>query len=206
MPSSLSTAPVPLVLASSSPRRHQLLLDAGFAHTVISPAINDAQLCIPPNVPPHHWACTLAYLKARSASDRAPPGSVILAADTIVLKDGDVLGQPRDEHDARRILRALSGGTHGVITGVALLTRDQRILFSDSATVSVGELTDRMIEPYLASGSWKGKAGAYNLAERLAENWPIACEGDPATVMGLPIARLATMLPRLGVRRQDRST
>ena len=199
-----------LVLASVSPRRRSLLDGAGFAHDAASPGIDDAALRHTPGIDPAVWTMALAHLKARSASRKffgeeamVPSSVVLLAADTIVVKHDQVIGQPADERDARRILQLLENGHHRVMTGVALLTRARRRLWFDEARVRVGELGRDRIEGYLASGTWRGKAGAYNLSERLADQWPIQYEGDPGTIMGLPMRRLAPMLRRLLVQGDD---
>lgn len=210
-----------LVLASTSPRRRQILIEAGFPHDSFSPGIDDAPLHAPEGAPPKLWAATLALLKAKAAEKRlatgapvlpssARPGAaptpgqpssvnnrLLLAADTIVVKEGMILGQPMTDDDARATLKRLSAGSHSVITAVALLSEGRRLLFADEARVFVGTLGDDLIDPYVASGSWRGKAGAYNLMERLADNWPITFTGDPATIMGLPIRRLTPILTRL---------
>jgi septum formation protein len=191
-----------LVLASTSPRRRLLLKDAGYTHAAISPGLDDAQLSPSPSVPPHHWSAALAYLKARAALEqpgfpvRPASACLLLAADTIVVKRGRILGHPMTETDARSILTSLDNGEHTVITGVALLTDHRRILFTDAAHVRVGLIGRERLDAYIASGLWRGKAGAYNLAERLADHWPIEYTGDPATIMGLPIQRLRPLLDR----------
>ncbi|GIK19471.1 MAG: Maf-like protein [Leptolyngbya sp. PLA2] len=189
-----------LILASSSPRRRELLARHGVAHEAVDPAIDDALLS-PGSVPPHAWVASLAYLKAASvaasldAADAAD-AAVILAADTLCFKDGELLGQPRDEADAERIIRMLQGGSHRVLTGVALVCprTGRRDLFTDPATVSLGIVGDDRIAGYIASGGWRGKAGAYNYAERLADGWPLSCDGDPESVMGLPVRRVLQRL------------
>ena len=195
-----ATGGVRLVLASTSPRRRQLLAEAGLEHEAMSPGVNDAELDVPRHVPAHQWACALAHLKARSALrvlGGHARGAVIIGADTVVVKDGRILGQPASESEAGGILRELRDGCHVVITGVAILSESGRTLMSDSAGVRVGPLSDGVIDRYVASGGWKGKAGGYNLSERLAEGWPISFEGDAATIMGFPVARVAPRLRRL---------
>lgn len=196
-----------LYLASASPRRRRLLDEAGFAHIAEPPPLDDATLD-PGDARPDHWVAALAYLKARASERRlARQGRgpfVVLGADTVVVKAGEIIGQPRDRADAERILRALSDGEHDVLTGVAILPPEQgdplgprRDIFVDSARVRVGSLTDDMISSYLNRGGWSGKAGAYNLAERLADGWPISYTGDPGAIMGLPMRRLAPRLETL---------
>lgn len=193
-----------LLLASRSPRRHELLASHGIEHDAEHPGVDDADL-IAGAVKPAEWVAALAYFKAAAALDRLRRGNVpvdrlVLGADTICLKDGHLIGQARDSADAERILRLLSDGSHEVLTGVALLgPRDgTRELFVDRARVHVGALGDGLIRPYIASGVWRGKAGAYNLRERIEAGWPIRYEGDPTTIMGLPMRRLLHRLARLG--------
>jgi septum formation protein len=187
-----------LILASASPRRARLLRDAGFHARAEPPPIDDATLD-PAGRSPERWVTLLARLKARLSLTRSlargERALLILAADTIVLKDGAIIGQPRDRADAERILRLLRDGRHTVLTAAALvsdLAPPRTIL--DSAAVAVGHVPDADLAPYLDSGDWRGKAGAYNLEERLAAAWPIAYTGDPATIMGLPMRRLAPIL------------
>lgn len=187
-----------LVLASASPRRSALLTEAGFAHRVESPTIDDADLA-QGNVAPEQWVASLAYLKARNVFDRLRANHehdiLVVGADTVVVKNGEVIGQPKDEDEARRILRTLRNGEHSVITGVALLADGSvRRLFTDAASVRVGDVTDEMIERYVSTWSWRGKAGGYNLRERIDDGWPIEFEGDASTVMGLPMRRLTPLL------------
>lgn len=187
-----------LVLASASPRRAKLLRDAGFAFEVVRPPLDDAALR-PGVATPRAWVAALAHLKANATRRALPPDvaerSVVLGADTVVVKDGEIIGQPTDEAHARAILERLRGGSHTVLTGVALLApRAPREIFADEAGVRVGRIEDGAIAQYIGSGAWAGKAGAYNLEERLDAGWPIEHEGDPTTVMGLPMRALT---PRL---------
>ncbi|MBX3363425.1 MAG: Maf family protein [Phycisphaeraceae bacterium] len=214
-PSPDCPAPV-LVLASTSPRRRQLLTEAGIAHIAISPGIDDAVLA-PGRVHVAAWVAALAYLKARAGALRmagdecVPPAdsrpsigatTLVLGADTLCVQDGVIIGQARDENQARRILQGFSGRRHEVITGVALVRPDgERVtMFVDRASVDMGVLTARDIENYLAGGAWRGKAGAYNLTERLEAGWPIRFDGDPTTIVGLPMLRLRAFLERFGLR------
>jgi septum formation protein len=198
--------PVMLYLASASPRRRLLLEEAGFTPDVISSGIDDAELR-PRTVAPAHWAAALAYLKARGGLRFAEAG-LVLGADTIVDKGGDIIGQPCDADHARSTILRLANGTHHVISGVALLWRHEdgtirRRIFADASTVHVGPLTPEAVDAYVDSGDWRGKAGAYNLSERIEAGWPITFEGDPATVMGLPMQRLIPMLDTLRCVRQE---
>lgn len=98
------------------------------------------------------------------------------------------------------MLKALQNGSHEVVTGVALVWPDsaRREIFVDTAVVHVGTIGDVEIENYIKDGGWQGKAGAYNLSERIEAGWPITYEGDPSTVMGLPMKALLRRLAKIG--------
>lgn len=184
-------------LASASPRRHELLERAGVPVRVVRSGLDDGRLRSG-STDPVGWTMALAYLKARAGLERTADGEVVLGADTMVVKDDRMIGQPLDADDARRILRELSDGEHTVVTGVAMVWRAegelQRVVFADVARVRVGRLEPDMIDRYIESGQWMGKAGAYNLMERVAAGWPIEWDGDPGTIMGLPMDRLRPLL------------
>jgi len=190
-----------ILLASQSPRRLQLLQESQLPCRVIESGVDDSQLA-PPPVSPERWAMALAYLKARAALERAAPlpaGSTVLGADTVVAKDGRIIGQPRDARGARQIIDALRGGSHRVVTGVALVDAPgSRRIFVDTATVTFGPIPDAALDAYIDSGQWRGKAGGYNLFERTQAGWPLSVEGDPSTVVGLPIRLLLRVLGRDG--------
>jgi septum formation protein len=190
-----------LVLASSSPRRRRLLSERRLRHEVIDPGVDDGQLA-PGRVSPRDWAAALAHLKARAgmAAARAcgltGPAMLLLSADTLIEKDGAVIGQARNVAEARTILRLLRGGRHRVITAAVLIHAFGEDWVVDEAEVEFGWVDDVEIELYVASGSWAGKAGAYNLIERIQAGWPIRHAGDPTTVMGLPMLRLEPLILR----------
>ncbi len=194
-----------LLLASSSPRRRLLLEEAGFDFVAANPPIDDGEL-VPGEVSPEQWVAALAFLKASVGIElllAADPAEhwLVLGADTLVEQEGELLGQPRDIDHARTIIQTLAGNTHEVHTGVALLDprTGQRHIFVDSATVTVGEIAAAEIDAYLDTGAWQGKAGAYNLYERLDAGWPITFTGDPTTIVGLPMQRLLALLERLDI-------
>jgi septum formation protein len=187
-----------VLLASRSPRRTNLLRDAGIAHQAAHPGFDDA-LLVPGNVAPGVWIASLAYLKAwatwreLSRSTRGTPmPRFILGADTACLVDGDLVGTPTSAAEARAMISRMVARDHDVITGVAIIdTRSGgREVFVDRATVTIGELSDAHIDEYVATGAWQGKAGAYNLSERVDAGWPMRWEGDPTTIMGLPMREL----------------
>jgi septum formation protein len=196
----------PLWLASASPRRTQLLREAGIQHEVIVPVIDDGRLQ-PGGCEPVRWVMSLAYLKARAAAEglreRGVSRGLVLGADTVcALSDGRILGQAASEGTARDMIRSVAGTAHQTITGVCVLSihkgMTRRLMVHDAAVVHVGDLTADQVEEYVVGGTWRGKAGAYNLAERVAAGWPIVCEGDPTTVMGLPMRRLPGWLRLAG--------
>lgn len=179
---------------------------AGIDHDAASPGLEDGDLR-PGAVSAEQWVAALAYLKAAAGRLHVPRHDdrvLVLGADTACVQDGRLIGTPLTDAEAREMLRAFSGRTHRVITGVSILDTKtgRRHLFVDDATVSVGPLSDRQIDEYVASGDWRGKAGAYNLSERQGAGWPIACTGDPTTVMGLPMRALARRLRRITGRIQ----
>lgn len=188
-------------LASQSPRRRKLLDEHGVMHATVSAGVDDG-LLMRGGVTPAQWVAALAYFKAAAGRDRldradAQPGEVvILGADTVVRKGERLIGQPSDAQDAERIIRTLQNGSHEVLTGVAFvdLASGQRDMWVDKASVRVGDIGDERIADYLRSNGWRGKAGAYNLSERLADGWPIEFDGDPGTIMGLPMQRLVDRL------------
>jgi septum formation protein len=192
-----------LILASRSPRRRQLLDEAGIAHTVrLAEEIDDGDL-LPGRVPPENWVAALAYLKARAVADGlddSAPGPVVLGADTVCVQDEEIIGQPADRADAARIIRLFENRAHEVMTGVALVECGGAIadLFVERASVRVGSIGDEAIESYLETGMWRGKAGAYNLFERLEAGWPIEFDGDGTTIVGLPMEALGKRLCELG--------
>ncbi len=191
------------ILASRSPRRRELLARAGIGcEVVVARGVDDSDLS-PGDVSPENWVASLAYLKARAVADGLDPGepAVVLGADTVCVLDGEIIGQPTDREDARRIIESFEGRSHGVLTGVALVNeRGETLdLFVDRARVRVGVIGDEAIESYLDSGDWRGKAGAYNLFERLEAGWPIEFEGDETTIVGLPMGATRRRLRALGL-------
>ncbi len=183
------------VLASSSPRRQQLLREAGYRFVVIEPSMHEPDEAFT-GLSPAQQAESLAYFKARAVADLYA-GKCVLGADTIVAVGAMVLGKPADADDARTMLQNLSGTRHCVITGVALLTPDgRRIIASDATFVTMRAITPDEIEQYIASGEWMGKAGAYAIQET-ADRFVAKVEGSFSNIVGLPMELLARMLERI---------
>mgnify|MGYP003700372841 FL=1 len=184
-----------ILLASRSPRRRELLREHGFEFELASCSVDDGALRPGNAADARAWVMSLAFLKASAAVGDPLAASgriVVLGADTVCVKDGQIIGQPEDEAHARQIVRMLSDGEHEVLTGVALICPGtlRREIYVEQSVVRVGVIEEAWIDEYLATGQWRGKAGAYNLAERQRAGWPIECLGDPTSVMGLPMATL----------------
>ncbi len=183
-----------LVLASSSPRRRDLLHQAGLAFQVRSPRLEEPNWSMP--LDPSQQAEALAYFKARSVW-QCDPKCLVLGADTVVAGPDGLLGKPRDRQDARRMLETLSGSRHAVITGVALLGPGcgRRRIASDITYVTMRKMSPEEVQGYLDSGEWEGKAGAYAIQET-ADRFVTRVEGSFSNVVGLPIELLQRMMSR----------
>lgn len=186
-----------LVLASASPRRAALMREYGYEFEVTTPPLEEPAF-LPGNPAPAQQAEALAYFKARSTAERVQ-GAVILAADTLVALGERVFGKPTDRAHARRILQMLSGTTHDVITGVAILdtTTGDRIIRHDSTAVTMNSLTDTQLEDYLDTGAWKGKAGAYGIQDH-GDEFVVRVSGSFTNVVGLPMELVSDLLGTLG--------
>jgi septum formation protein len=186
-----------LVLASSSPRRRELLAEAGFEFDVVRPPFEEPA-SFQEAVTPAARAEALAYFKARSVAD-GHGDACVLGADTVVAVAGRVLGKPADRAEAERMLRALSGTRHAVISGVAVLGPDGiRMISSETTYVTMRPLSDREVADYLDSGEWIGKAGAYAIQET-ADRFVVNVEGSLSNVVGLPMELVARMMAELGL-------
>jgi len=185
-----------LILASNSPRRRDLLCQIG-ADFSIDPADVDERVL--PNEPPEEYAIRVALDKARIAAVRAGAGMVI-AADTIVVIDDEILGKPADAKDAERMLSMLSGKVHSVITGLAVMDAATGKTLTRTSTTHVWFhlLAPQEIESYIATGEPLDKAGAYGIQERgalLVDK----IEGCYFNVVGLPLSLLGEMLRTFGI-------
>jgi septum formation protein len=180
-----------LVLASSSPRRRDLLAAAGYDFDVVPPPI-DEPTHWPRHLLPAALAEALAYFKARSVADRND-GSRVLGADTICACNGRIMGKPADADHARAMLHELSHNRHAVITGVAVIAGDRRRIASDTTWVTMRPMDADDIEGYIDSGEWDGKAGAYAIQES-ADRYVERLDGSFSNVVGLPIELLGRLI------------
>jgi septum formation protein len=182
----------PLILASASPRRRELLAQAGFTFEVISADVPELRK---PGEDPIRFVTRLAREKAEAviAGQAITPDSIVLGADTIVLVDDEVLGKPQDEADAARMLRLLSGQTHQVITGVCLAKGRERQRAAEVTFVRFATLSDPEIDDYVATGEPLDKAGAYAIQGR-ASRWVPRIHACYFNVVGLPLALVSSMI------------
>lgn len=183
-----------LVLASASPRRADLLRQIGLDFTVLPSTIEEESICAdsPPDL-----ALKTAIAKARDVASRLEVG-LIVGADTIVVLDGEIFGKPKDESDAKTILKKLSGRYHEVITGVSIVdakTGDD-ISWAETTKVFFRELTDEEIISYVQTGIPLDKAGAYGIQDRAAA-FVSRIEGCYFNVVGLPLASLVENIRRI---------
>lgn len=183
-----------IILASGSPRRKQLMELAGIPCEIIVSNVDETVFGAP-----DEQVKELALRKAKAVLFMLPEGenNIIIAADTLVYINERVLGKPRDADEAFEMLRALSGNSHTVFTGVALVCGDYEHVFSDATRVYFHELSDAEILAYIATGEPFDKAGAYGVQERGAVLVD-KVEGDFYTVVGLPIAKVARALSGMG--------
>lgn len=184
----------PLILASGSPRRREILTDAGLPFTVL---VTEADETLPAGLSPEESVKELSLRKAKAALRLADAGAVVLAADTMVaaVKDGKeiTLGKPQNEAEAKEMLRLLSGTTHRVLTGITLTDGHRTITDAVSTEVHMRIITEEELERYVATGSPLDKAGAYGVQEH-AGLFVTGITGDYFNVVGLPLCRVGEIL------------
>ena len=201
------TPPQPhIILASSSPRRRELLQEAGYDFTVVAPT-EDVECGVCSDFGPSGLVADLAYRKASAVREmleaspeqvaHSPESNIIVAADTVDECDGFTLGKPRDEDDARVMLQRLSNRDHRVLSGVCVwrMRDDVRLIRVAVSKLRMDRLTDAQLDEYLASGQWEGKAGSFGYQDRLG--WVHLTEGTESNVVGLPMELLREMLEEI---------
>jgi septum formation protein len=185
-----------LILASSSPRRAEILRHAGLAFSVLSSAVDETPL---PGESPEALVLRLALAKAELVAARAVGPAIVAGADTTVVCEGKFLNKPESPEEARAMLRMLSGRAHSVLTGVALirLPDNQRRQFTESTKVQFREVSESELSDYLATKEPYDKAGAYAIQGHAGRFIP-RIEGCYFNVVGLPLSRLLSELQSLG--------
>src|ERR1051326_1938704 len=193
-----------LILASASARRAEILHAAGLHFTVLSSAVDETPIA---GESPQDLVQRLADAKAELVAARAAGPAIVIAADTEVVLDGQVLGKPRTSEDARQMLKKLSGRTHKVITGVTLvrLPDAERRQFVESTQVQFALIPDEEITRYLGTGEPFDKAGSYAIQGRAGRYVP-RIDGCYFNIVGLPLARLCAALTELGWSQEETQT
>lgn len=182
------TLPFPLILASTSPRRKHLLEQIGMTFTV-QPSNVDESLIPTFGAVPEEFVQRLALLKAQDVASKTPARSIVLGSDTIVVLDGEILGKPVDADDAKNMLRRLSGNTHTVYTGIALVDSEtySSVTAVQRTDVTFRELSDDEIAGYVATGSPLDKAGSYGIQDDFGAVFVAHIVGCYYTIVGLPL-------------------
>ncbi len=179
-----------IILASNSPRRRELLKNAGIDFTVIPSSFVEPKNS---NLSPEKYAEFLAYNKALTVFNEH--GGVVIGADTIVVLDEEILGKPKDKNDAFRMLKNLSNKTHLVITGYAVITSEKVFKGCDVTKVTFKELSNELISEYIKTGSPLDKAGAYGIQDKILLVDSVV--GDYDNVVGLPTYKILKILAEI---------
>lgn len=192
--------PPRLVLASQSPRRIRMLSDLHIPFRILHVKFRETM----PSLPPEEAARLLAWRKVETACRHLPEG-IVIAADTIVAKHGHLYGKPKNERDAESMLRQLAGGTHEVITAVAVMNAKTKsgMLASETSRVTFRNLNAKTIKNYVATGEPLDKAGGYAI-QGLGGKLISRFTGDRLNIIGLPVKLLAAMLRKFGIRIPNR--
>jgi septum formation protein len=198
----MSTSKLPLLLlASNSPRRRELLALGGWMFTL---DVADIDETVRPGEQPAIYVERLAAEKARAVLPRSRPEHVIIGSDTTVVLDGEILGKPADQSEARAMLTRLRGRSHQVYTGIAVLRAEDQTMLSDVCLTEVPmrDYSDTEMEAYIESGDPLDKAGAYGIQN--PDFQPVVnMQGCYASVMGLPLCHLTVLLRRLDIAPRD---
>jgi septum formation protein len=184
------------ILASASPRRKQLLIEAGYEFTIVPPDIDESAFPTS-GIKASEYAEALALAKAKKNAHKYP-NHLILGADTVVDFKGQIIGKPVDAEEAEQIIRKLFSAPHKVITGVAIvrLSDGMELNQSDSTTIYPKKLSPEQIEEHIKSESWRDKAGAYAIKEN-GDEFIERIDGSLTNVMGLPMELLEQLLKKL---------
>jgi septum formation protein len=186
----------PVILASASPRRRQLMLAAGYEFTVVTSGIDETNFSAE-GIEPYRFAEQLALAKANDVAPKYPD-KIVIGADTIVDYAGRIIGKPEDDIEARQIVENLFSSPHKVITGLAIvrLCDNTELVAHDSTTVYPKRLTPEQISQHIETGLWKDKAGAYAIQEN-GDEFIEKIDGSMTNVMGLPMELLQKLLKQI---------
>ncbi len=187
-----------LILASQSPRRKELLHQIQLSFSVISSTVDET---FSSDLMPHEVVMYLARKKAKEIALQHPTDYVI-GSDTVVTKDGKILGKPESKEEAKEMLMMLSGSNHAVYTGVAILHGEVEELFYEKTDVTFWELTPEEIDDYIASEEPFDKAGSYGI-QGIGAKFVKEIKGDYFSVVGLPISRVNRTLIKMGYLRPE---
>lgn len=179
-----------VVLASRSPRRIELIAQLGITPEVVPADIDETPQ---PGEQPAEYVQRLASSKARAVQERLATDAFVLGADTTVDLDGTILGQPENEADARRMLKALSARTHRVHTGVAVVGSTTAQVLVVTSLVTFEPVTEALLDWYIGTGEWQGKAGSYAI-QGLGGTLVQATRGSMSNIIGLPLRETAQLL------------
>ncbi len=188
--------PLPFILASASPRRRELLTEAGYTFVSVTADVDESAFPAT-GVRPCEYARHLALAKAENIAKRFPD-RLVLGADTVADFNGEIIGKPTDAKDAERITQKLFSAPHKVITGLAVvrLSDNTQLLESDATTVYPKKMTAEQIARHIESGCWQDKAGAYAI-KQTGDEFIERIDGSLTNVMGLPMELLKKMLTGL---------
>ncbi len=181
-----------LILASASPRRKELLIKQGFEFEIITADIDERKI-EKRFSEPQEAVKQLAYEKARAVFEENTE-AVVIGADTVVVFKGKTLGKPKDKEEAYEMLSSLSGNEHEVYTGVAVISKEETVIFADRTAVLFKKLSEKDINAYIATGSPFDKAGSYGIQD---SDFVKEIQGGFDNVMGLPAKRLAPVLSKI---------
>jgi len=185
-----------LILASASPRRKKLLEQIGLQFSVSNEDINESYLV---DESPEEYVRRMAEEKASSALSRLQnSATIVIAADTLVVKGSRLMGKPTDREDCLRMLKLLSDGEHRVLSAVCVATATLKKIVLHESTVSFGPISEQQAEDYWSSGEPKGKAGSYGI-QGLGALFVRRIEGSYSSVMGLPLFETANLLKEFGI-------
>jgi len=179
-----------VVLASRSPRRIELIAQLGITPDIVPADIDETPLS---GEQPAEYVQRLASSKARAVQERLATDAFVLGADTTVDLDGSIFGQPEDESDARRMLKALSARTHRVHTGVAVVGPTTSQVLVVTSMVTFEPVTDALLDWYIGTGEWQGKAGSYAI-QGLGGTLVQSTRGSMSNIIGLPLRETAQLL------------